>query len=155
MGADVYNILFCWQPVNQMIRGFVAGAVEDDALGFVKILDDSHGNDFSGGCDNLSVAFKGFGAGAAGIIIVDMGLEVAGDVDGLAELTVNGIDELSGLLKLLLLGINEEVAVHVGLELFGHTLGFSAEAATVWRKITDEEPLGTDLIFGKEPVGDG
>lgn len=39
-----------------MIRGFVASAIEDDALGFVKILDDSHGNDFSGGGDNLGVA---------------------------------------------------------------------------------------------------
>lgn len=56
MGADVYNILFCGQPVNQTVRGFVAGAVEDDALGFVKILDDSHGNDFFGGGDNLGVA---------------------------------------------------------------------------------------------------
>lgn len=84
-----------------------------------------------------------------------MGLEVAGDVDGLAELTVNGIDEFGGLLRLLLIGINEEVAVHVGLELLGHAFGFGAEAATIRRKIADEEPIGIDLIFGKEPVGDG
>lgn len=89
------------------------------------------------------------------VAVADVSLEVAGDVDRLAELTVNGIDELGGLLKLLLIGINEEVAVHVGLELLGHAFGFGAEAATVRRKITDEESIGTDLIFGKEPVGDG